>query len=303
MQATFLTKIVLPAALFIIMLGMGLSLSWPDFKRVAKHPKAVAIGIFGQMVLLPLIGLGVVMAFGMTSALGLGLIILALCPGGTTSNMISFLARGDLALSITLTAVVSLLTPLTIPIFGGLAMTYLMGEGAAIELPFVKTVLTLVVITIVPVALGMTIHRYAPRFSKRAETPVKVLSTLFLFLVIAGVVKQTWAELPGFFAQTGLASLTLNVLAMGLGYGIANAARLKRAQSITIGVEVGIQNGTTALLVTGTILQNPTMSIAPAIYSLIMFGTGAIFAVLVNLGRPAEEPTEAEAALEPARIE
>lgn len=300
MEATVLTKVVLPIALFVIMLGMGLSLSMGDFARVAKEPKAVAIGLFGQLVILPILGFGVVTAFGMPGALGVGLMFLALAPGGTTSNMISFLARGDLALSISLTAVVSLVAPFSIPILGVLAMNHFMGGAQAIELPLGKTILTLLVITIVPVGIGMLIHKKAPNFSKKAETPVKVISLVFLFIVIAGIVKQNWAVLPGFFAQTGLASLTLNVLAIAIGFGIAVAAKLRREQSITIGVEVGIQNGTTALLVTGTILENPTMSIAPAIYSLIMFVTGGVFGILVNLGRKraADAPEASDEAAE-----
>lgn len=285
MEATLLTKVVLPLALFVIMLGMGLSLKLDDFRRVGRHPKAVALGVLGQMVVLPAVAWLIVSLFGMAPALGVGLMVLAFCPGGTTSNMISYLAKGDLALSVTLTAVVSLVAPFTIPLLTGLAMTQLMGEAEAISLPLGKTILQLTVITIVPISIGMAIHKRFEGFAKAADKPVKIISLLFLALVIAGVVKQTWAELPGFFAQTGLAALTLNVLTMAIGFALGVVGRLKRTQSITLGIEVGIQNGTTALLVTGTLLANPTMSIAPAIYSLIMFGTGAVFAVLVNLGR------------------
>jgi BASS family bile acid:Na+ symporter len=299
-EATVLTQVVLPLALFVIMLGMGLSLKLDDFRRVARFPKAVALGVLGQMLVLPTVAWLVVSAFGMAPALGVGLMVLAFCPGGTTSNMISYLARGDLALSVTLTAVVSLVTPFTIPLLTGLAMTQLMGESQALALPFGKTILQLAVITFVPIALGMGIHKRWPRFAAAAEKPVKILSLLFLFLVIAGVVRQNWDELPGFFAQTGLAALTLNVVTMAIGFGLGLLGRLERSQSITLGIEVGIQNGTTALLVTGTLLANPTMSIAPAIYSLIMFGTGAVFGVLVNLGRGAPAAVEAEPAPERA---
>ena len=285
MEATFLTKVVLPLALFIIMLGMGLSLVADDFRRVLRHPKPVVVGIAFQMVLLPLLGFGIVKLFGMTGALGVGLMVLALCPGGTTSNMITYLSRGDVALSISLTAVVSLVTPFTIPLILAPVMSHLMGESQVIALPLGKTIAQLLAITVVPVGIGMLIRRKAPDFCRRAEGPVKVLSIVFLFAVIAGIMRQNWAQLPGFFAQVGAASLALNVTAMVAGFFGAVGFKLERKQCITVGVEVGIQNGTTALLVTGTILANATMSIAPAIYSLIMFGTGAVFGVLVNLGR------------------
>jgi BASS family bile acid:Na+ symporter len=287
-EATFLSKVVLPASLILIMLGMGLSLTLDDFRRVVKFPKAIAIGVFLQMIVLPLIGLAVVTLLGMNDALAVGLMVLALSPGGVTSNMISFLARGDVALSVSLTAVVSLVTPFTLPLILAPVMDSLMGSSQAVDLPVLDTIKTLLVITIVPVAVGMGIRRLAPKAADRSEKAVKVLSLLILFLIIAGIMKQNWEKLPDFFAQTGVATLTLNVIAMCVGFFGAKAMRLAREQCVTIGVEVGIQNGTTALVITGTILANPVMSIAPAIYSLIMFGTGAVFGILVNLGRTGE---------------
>lgn len=294
MEATFLSKVVLPASLALIMLGMGLSLTLDDFRRVVKFPKAIAVGVVLQMIVLPLIGLAVVTLLGMNDALAVGLMVLALSPGGVTSNMISFLARGDVALSVSLTAVVSLVTPFTIPLILAPVMDSLMGASQAIELPLVDTIVALMALTVVPVSIGMVIRRLAPKAAARSEKAVKVLSLLILFLIIAGIMKQNWEKLPDFFAQTGIATLTLNVIAMCVGFFGARAMRLAREQCVTIGVEVGIQNGTTALVITGTILANPVMSIAPAIYSLIMFGTGAVFGILVNLGRT-DEATDAAA--------
>ena len=288
MEATFLSKVVLPASLALIMLGMGLSLTLDDFRRVVKFPKAIAVGVFLQMIVLPLIGLAVVTLMGMNDALAVGLMVLALSPGGVTSNMISFLARGDVALSVSLTAVVSLVTPFTIPLILAPVMDSLMGASQAIELPIVDTIVALMALTVVPVSIGMVIRRFAPKAAVRSEKAVKVLSLLILFVIIAGIMKQNWEKLPDFFAQTGVATLTLNVIAMAVGFFGARAMRLAREQCVTIGVEVGIQNGTTALVITGTLLANPVMSIAPAIYSLIMFGTGAVFGILVNLGRTDE---------------
>jgi BASS family bile acid:Na+ symporter len=300
MQQTFLAKVVLPAALFLIMLGMGLSLVPDDFRRVLKAPKAAAIGIACQMILLPLVGLGVVHLIAMDEpALAVGLMVLTFCPGGTTSNMLSYLARGDVALSISLTAVVSLLTPFTIPLLTAASMSHLMGSAKAIEMPLVKTILVLLVITVIPVAIGMAIHKKWPGAAKKADKPVKVLSMVFLFGIIGALVKQNAAELPGFFAQTGAATLVLNVTTMTLGFVIARMAGLNHRQQVTIGMEVGIQNGTTALMVTGTLLGNATMTIAPAIYSLIMFVTGGVFGVLANtIARPKAEAEPAPAGAE-----
>jgi BASS family bile acid:Na+ symporter len=284
MEGSVLSEIVLPLVLFVVMLGMGLTLTLDDFRRVGVFPKALLIGIFCQMVLLPLIGLGVVSMISLTPALAVGLLVLAFSPGGVTSNMFSYLSRGDLALSITLTAVVSLVTPLTIPLLTNLAMDDLMGETAHISLPIVKTVIVLIAITIVPVILGMVINAKQPEFAKRSEKVVKIVSIVSLFVIIGALVAKEWSNLPDWFAQVGVACLLLNLTGMGVGYVAGVLGKLERPQSITIGLEVGIQNGTTALFVTSTLLENAEMSISPAIYSLIMFATAPLYGYLVNRG-------------------
>ena len=285
MKADILTQVVLPLSLFIIMLGMGLSLKLSDFTRVVQIPRAMIIGITCQMILLPLIGLAIIMIFALPPELAVGLIILTLCPGGTTSNMFSYLARADVALSITLTAVISLVTPFTIPLLTGLAMEMLMDNADQFSIPIGKTILQLLVITVVPVALGMFLFNKFPGFATKMEKPVKIFSIVLLFIIIAAIVAKSWSSMAGFFAQTGLATLSLNLISMAVGYGIANAAKLDKRQAATVGIEVGIQNGTMALLVTGTILGNAAMAIPAVTYSLLMFVTGGIFCWLVNRKR------------------
>ncbi len=293
MEESLLTKVLLPLALFIIMWGLGLSLTWADFRRGAEKPIPVIAGIVCQMVLLPILGFAVAKLFGLSGALAVGLVILSLCPGGVTSNLLSFLARGDLALSITLTAISSVLTPFTVPLVAGLAFSTFGLDAQEIALPIPKTMLTLVAIMILPVAIGMGIRRAKPGFAKAAERPIRIASALFLALIIAGVVKQNINELGDFFLRAGPAALVLNVASMGGGLLVAKLLKLQRPQAITIGMEVGIQNGTTAIFITGTLLTNPEMSIAPAIYSLIMFVTGALFGVAMNRSQgPAEGGTE-----------
>jgi BASS family bile acid:Na+ symporter len=284
MEGSVLSEVVLPLVLFVVMLGMGLTLTLDDFRRVGVFPKALIIGIVCQLLLLPLIGLGVVNAISLTPALAVGLLVLAFSPGGVTSNMFSYLSRGDLALSITLTAVVSLVTPLTIPLLTNLAMDNLMSTTAHISLPIVKTVVVLIAITLVPVIIGMVINAKAPDFAKRSEKVVKIISIVALFVIIGALVGKEWNNLPGWFAQVGVAGLLLNATGMAVGYVAGVLGKLERPQSITIGLEVGIQNGTTALFVTSTLLENAEMSISPAIYSLIMFATAPLFGYLVNKG-------------------
>lgn len=288
MQKSILSDVVLPIALAVIMLGMGLSLIKDDFRRVVKFPKAIVVGLVCQMLLLPAVGWAVVNFVKMDQPeLAVGLMVLTFCPGGATSNMITFLARGDVALSITLTAVVSMVTPFTIPILTAMAMTSLMGADQSIALPIPQTIGALLLITVVPVVIGMVIREKKPELAARAEGPVKIASMVILFAIIAALVKKNAAELPGFFAQAGVAVLILNVSTMAIGYFAARAAKLEHEQQVTVGIEVGIQNGTTAILVTQGLLGNSVMAVSPAIYSLVMFVTGGIFGYLVNLGRPA----------------
>jgi len=282
MQASFLTQVVLPFSLFIIMLGMGLALNTGDFARVLKEPKAIGIGIFCQMAMLPLIGYLVVVIFGLAQELAVGVMILAFCPGGTTSNLMSYLSKGDVALSITLTALVSLVAPFSIPILTVLMMELFLENTQEFQLPIIKTIMQLMAITIIPVVIGMIINNKYPKFSTKAEKPVKVFSIVFLFVIIAGIVITSGESMAGFFMQTGAATLTLNVITLLAGYYIAKCAGLEKRQAITMGIEVGIQNGTVALLVAGTLLGSSVMAIPAVTYSLLMFVTGAIFGWLVN---------------------
>jgi len=281
MQTGILVNVILPLALFLIMFGMGMTLVAGDFKRVFKQPKAFAVGISAQMLLLPLLSLLIVSVFKLDPLIAVGLMILSFCPGGTFSNMFSLLAKGDVALSITLTAVVSMLAPFSIPLLTNLSMSHLLGEESDFTLPLLETILKLVVITVVPTLLGMLANHWKPDLCAKLGAAVKIFSTFFLFLIIAGIVKNNWASMPSFIQQVGIPALGLNVMALLVGFALASTLKLNRAQSVTIAYEVGIQNGTTALLVTSTILQNNMMSIAPTIYSLIMFVTGGLFGIVL----------------------
>jgi len=282
MESSFLTAVFLPLALFIIMLGMGLGLTVADFRRVFTVPKPVLLGLAAQLVMLPLLGFVLAALFPLSPELAVGVVILAACPGGPTSNLVSYLVQGNVALSITLTAISSLVTVFTIPLVVNLGMQQFLGEAVALRLPFLSTVLQIAVITLIPVSLGMLLHRYAPRFARRVEKGVKWLSLFFLALIIVGLLVKERANVAGFFVQVGWVTLTLNVLAMGLGYAIATLAKLDHPSAKAISVEVGIQNGTLAIAIASTLLGNPTMAIPAAIYSLIMFLTSAVLGWVVQ---------------------
>ncbi|MFK7795629.1 MAG: bile acid:sodium symporter family protein [Gammaproteobacteria bacterium] len=282
MQADLLTKVVLPVALFFIMFGIGVSLRPLDFKNIIKSPKVVAIGLCAQMLLLPMIAFILAIAFSLPPEIAVGLIIIALAPGGATSNMFTYLSKGDVSLSITLTAIASLVTPLSIPILAGLSMSCFMGSNTEFSVPIVKTIVQLLAMTVIPVVLGMLVLSYWKNFAKNIEPVFKWFSILFLILIVFLIVLKSAANMPSFFAQAGLATLMLNLVALILGYQLSKLSKLSRPQSIAIGFEVGIQNGTLALVVAGTLIGNNVMMIPAVTYSLIMLFTGGLFGWLMN---------------------
>ncbi|HMP89475.1 MAG TPA: bile acid:sodium symporter family protein [Kiritimatiellia bacterium] len=282
MSPDFLKTIFLPLALMIIMFGMGMTLTVADFKRVILAPKAKILGLLIQLVLLPVVAYALVLAFGLSSELAIGLMLIAACPGGPTSNMISHLAKGDTALSVTLTAVSSVVTVFTIPLIVGVAMELFQLDGAVVALPFGKTVLQLMLVTIVPISFGMMVHRFFPKFSVRMSRPVNVLSVIFLALVIlAAVLKEK--DLAAQFKEVGFAVLALNVITMSLGFGLAGWLKLSLRQQVTISIEAGIQNGTLALAIALGILESARIAVPSVVYSLLMFASGAF--MIVAFGR------------------
>lgn len=295
MKADLLTLVVLPASLFIIMLGMGLSLKLIDFKMVLVKPKAVLLGVITQMLLLPLLAYAVVLMFGMTGALAVGMMILALCPGGTTSNLFTYFAKGDVALSVTLTSIVSVVAPFTVPLMLVMFMELLMGQEEYIQLPVLKTIIQLLVITVVPISIGMVINHFKPELSKKAEAPTKWFSSIFLLLIVIGIIIKNIDNMANYFLQAGVASIVLNVACMLMGYLVAKAGQLNEAQSKAIGIEVGFQNGTLAIMIALSLLQNTEMAIAATCYSITMFITGTVFAWVLNRKTQVNVETDCEA--------
>jgi BASS family bile acid:Na+ symporter len=282
LESNLITQLFLPLALFVIMLGMGLTLKPNDFRNVILFPKAVGVGLFLKLIFIPALTFGLLFIFPLQPELAVGFVLLAACPGGATTNLITHLSKGDVALSITLTAIASVITVFTIPILVDLGMLHFMGEGQRIELPFFKTISQILAITIVPVIVGMIIHSKYPKLSHRAERPVKILSALFLVLIIAAVLIKERANLGEFFAKAGPLSLALNLLGMFFGYLITKAITKNKAQAIAVGVEVGIVNGTLGIAIAAGILQNSVMTIPSAIYSIIMFPAVMLMVYLGN---------------------
>lgn len=276
MQPSTINNVVMPLALGIIMLGLGLSLTLDDFKRVLNYPRAVFVGLFCQMALLPAVAVGVAHLFHLPAALAVGLMLLAAAPGGATANLFSHLAKGDVALNITLTAVNSLLALFTLPLIVNWSLVHFLGEGQVIPMVFDK-VIQVFVIVLGPVAIGMSVRRAAPNIADRLDKPVRILSALFLVLVIAAAVAKERANLADYFAQVGLAALVFNLVSMAVGFFVPRLFGVLTRQAVAIGMEIGIHNGTLAIYLANQVLKRDDMAISPAIYSLIMFFTAAAF--------------------------
>jgi BASS family bile acid:Na+ symporter len=274
MQSNLFTAVLLPLALAIVMLGMGLSLVPEDFKRITRYPKAVAVGTVCQVLLLPLIGALITLVVPMQPAIAVGLIVLAVCPGGPSSNLVTYLAKGDVALSVTLTAVSSIITVFTIPLFTNLALQYFLGKSAAIALPIGSTMLQIFLITLLPTAIGMAIRHQFPNTARRLEKQMSRFAVGLLALIIVLLLVREGSKLPGFLVQVGIGVVLLNLLATLTGFLAGKLFRLSLAQQICIAIEVGIQNGTLAIAITAGLLNNPDMAVPAAIYSLLMYVTG-----------------------------
>jgi BASS family bile acid:Na+ symporter len=276
MQSSVLTELFLPFSLAVIMFGMGLSLRIEDFKRILIYPKAVGIGLLNQLVLLPILAFGIAKAFSLPPELAVGLMILAVCPGGATSNLITHLAKGDAALSITLTAFSSVITVFTIPFLVNYSIGYFIPGGEAKQLEVVGTVVSVLVITIIPVALGMLVFAKVPKLAAKLDLPFRRISAIFFVVIVLAAVLKEKENLVRYFVEAGPAALALNVATLALSFGIAKLVKLPFRQGLTIAIESGIQNGTLGITIAATLLMNSVMTIPSAIYSLIMFGTAAL---------------------------
>lgn len=279
-EESILTTVFLPASLFIIMLGMGLSLTIADFKRIVVSPRAVVIGLVNQLILLPIVGYLIVVIFGVDKITAVGLILLAVCPGGATSNLITHASKGDTALSVTLTAISSTVTVFTIPLIMNLALENFLGQDTSLHLPVLETIGKIMGITVLPVSLGMLLRRRNLAFALKMERPVRIASVLIFVLIVAGIIVSKWSLIANNFADLSLSTLTLNVVTMFLGFSLAMILRLKITQAISISIESGIQNSTLAIVIATSIIKNEAFLLPAGIYSLMMFLTGGLMIII-----------------------
>lgn len=270
-----LTTVGLPAALAIIMFGLGLSLSIEDFRRVGRQPKAVLIALAAQVVLLPALCFALVKLFDLDPVLAVGMMLLAASPGGTTANLFSHLFRGDVALNISLTAVNSVLALATLPVVVNLAIDHFEPGGPdGVGLQLGKT-LQVFAVVLVPVVIGMVVHRSSPAFAARADRPVRIASAIVLVLVIAGALLAERENLREYLGDVGLITALFCIGSLTIGYLVPRLAGVTERQSIATSFEVGIHNSTLAIAVAVNVLDNETFAVPAAVYGVAMFPLAA----------------------------
>jgi BASS family bile acid:Na+ symporter len=284
MESSIVTTLLLPVALGIVMLGLGLSLTVADFARVVRYPKAVLVGLFAQTVVLVAGAYVIARLAALPPELAVGLMLLAASPGGATANIYSHLAHGDVALNITLTAINSLLALVTLPLIVDAALVHFLDQDQYVPPP-TRKVIEVAAIIVLPVLIGMALRAGLPKVAAALEKPIRLFAVLVLVAVIGAAIVAEWERLPGFIAAVGAACLAFNLLSMAVGYGLPRLLNLPRSQAIAISMEIGIHNGTLAIFIALTVLQNATMSVPAAVYSIIMFVTAGAFTFWLNRGR------------------
>ena len=276
-----LIKLFLPISLAIIMFGMGMTLIPLDFTRVLKYPKAIIIGLTNQLILLPIIGFSLAIGFNLESTMAIGVIILAVCPGGPTSNLVTQVCKGNIALSVTLTAITSFISIVTIPFILSFAMRYFNSNfGVTVELSIIETIKQIMVITVIPIVIGMLIRKFKPVFANRMEVPMRKASTIIFIVIFIAIVATKYDMIAEGMRKVGFLTLLLNISTMGIGYLTARLFKLDFKNAISITVESGIQNGTLAFVIAITILNNMEMVIPTAAYSIWMYITGLLMWIL-----------------------
>lgn len=274
---TLFAQIILPLALAFIMLALGVGLTPADFRRIFAQPKAFLVGAALQFFSLPLLAIALVAFLPAPPVLKVGIVLLAACPGGTTSNLLTHMARGDVALSISLTGLTSLLSVITVPVVLTIALALFMGPDAP-EVGLVTTGAMIFALTVIPVGLGMTLRAFAPKLAMGLEKNSRWLSAaVFTAVVILTILADGVEETMRRFAEAGVYALALNVAAMAVAFIVSSVMAFKMKQRIALTLECGLQNATLAIVVAGAMLGDIHYAMAAAVYGLLMFATAGLF--------------------------
>lgn len=275
-----LTTVGLPLALAIIMFGLGLDLTIGDFKRVGRAPKAVAVALGCQILLLPAICFGLVVLFDLPALLGIGMMLLAASPGGTTANLFSHLFRGDVALNITLTAINTVIAVVTLPVITGLAIAYYNRQDD-VSMPLVEIVKVFALI-LLPVGIGMLVNARATGFARRMDKPVRIGSAVILAILVLGILLDQRENVGDYLADVGLITALFCAISLVVGYYVPKAFGVTGPQAIASSMEVGVHNATLAIFVAVEVLDEVEISVPAAVYSLVMFLFAALWGAWVS---------------------
>ena len=266
--------IILPLSLVFIMFSLGLSLTLNDFKNVAQQPKVFAVGIINQMVLLPLVAFGIIILFGLTKEMAVGLMILACSPGGVTSNILTKLAKGDTALSISYTAVVSIVTVVSLPLITGFSIAYFMGAEAP-DIHVLSLGITMFLITAIPVALGLWVHHKAEKFTLKFEPMASKISAILFVIIVIGALSSEWDAFINNVTILGPGIISLIIVMLLVGYGSAHLFKMNEAQAVSVAIATGIQNATVGITVGNLILPSTeglsVLSLPSGVYGILMY--------------------------------
>lgn len=273
--------VLLPLALAIIMLGLGLELTLNDFKRVSKHPKAVLIALFCQLVILVGVAFILCKVLSLPPLLAVGLMLLAASPGGSTANLFSYLFKGDIALNISLTAINSVVAAVTLPLIMNFSILHFMQESQQITLPLSKIVQVFAII-IIPVGIGMLIRHYAPKLTEKLNKPLRIFAVVFLIAIIALAIFAERQNIATYLTQVGLATAIFCACSLAIGYFVPRLLGISSTQARACAFEIGIHNSTLAMTIALTVMANTTIAMPAAVYSIFMYIFAAAFGFMIT---------------------
>jgi len=282
MQGDIVSGVLLPAILAFIMFSLGLGLTSADFVRIVRQPRALLVGVFCHFVLLPLVCFALIKAVGLSGAFAVGFMILAACPSGTTSNLLTYLARGDVALALSFTAVASVVTILTLPLIVAWSLQHFAGSAQAVSVPVGSMMAQIFLLLGVPVGLGMAVRRTWPDRAGAWEPRATRVATLLFVLIVLAAVIRNWALLRANFGSLAGFAIGLNLAMLACGFGVAWLLRLSRRQAVTLGIETAVQNATLALVIASSVLKDDAMAVPGAIYGVLMYVGGLLFALAMR---------------------
>jgi bile acid:Na+ symporter, BASS family len=300
MQGDIVSSVLLPLGLAFIMFTLGVALTPADFKRVFRYPKAFAVGTLCHFVLLPVVGFLVIKLWGVTGALAVGFMIIAACPTGTTSNLLTYHARGDVALALSFTAVASLMSIITVPLIIGWSLNYFLGATREVQVPVDQIIGPIFAILAIPVAAGMLLRAKAEAFSHRHHKLMSTVATVIFVLIIAAAIAKNWTLFKENTATLAPLVFSINLTMLLLGFGLCKLIGVNIRQAATVAIESSVQNGTLAIVIASSILKDDVMSLPGAVYGVLMYVTGIAFVFVMRRYAPPlskEEEAAAQAAM------